>query len=534
VNALKNQVGTAMVWSVIARGGRFVLGLLSSIIVVRSLGAHDYGVLSLVRSMLMFAVILAGGGMGQALLKYLPSIRVTGDPAEARRLVRRAVVVNLALWAALAAAAYVGRHAVEGLFDFQGLGIVLAAATALMVFEVFFALINRILEAAYDTRRLSIASLASHAVYIAALLVVLPFGWGVLGVLAAAAAGNAVACLALVARVRTNLAAGATRVTGATGTTGATGATGTAGATGPSGAAAPAGEARTVTAGRLLRFSAPVVAVGVLIQVVWRQSETLFLGYFRTASEAGFFDLAYRLPQTTLEFVPTAVWPLVMAGFSELYARNASDLRIAIDRYYRMLFLLCTPICMTGIILGGKMVPILYGVEMAPAAIPAQIFFAIFTLSFFGTPLSMSLYVLEKTHVILIVYVCLAAVNVGLDILLIPTYGVAGAVVPVSLVTAASPFVYRAIVGRWVRDITIPLKFIGKTFLASGPVLLLAPFVRYITGVLHLAVAFVAAGVLIGVGLRLFRVVGKKELDMLGAVPIPLASRLLKLIATSQ
>jgi O-antigen/teichoic acid export membrane protein len=537
VNALKNQVGTAMVWSVIARGGRFVLGLLSSIIVVRSLGAHDYGVLSLVRSILMFAVIVAGGGMGQALLKYLPSIRVTGDPEEARRLVRRAVVVNLALWAALAAAAYVERHAVEGLFDFQGLGIVLAAAAALMVFEVFFALIARILEAAYDTRRLSIASLASHVVYIAALLVVLPLGWGVLGVLVAAAAGNAVACLALVARVRTNLAAGATRATETTGTTrvtGATGATGGVGATGPSGAAAPAGEAGTLTAGRLLRFSAPVVAVGVLIQVVWRQSETLFLGYFRTASEAGFFDLAYRLPQTMLEFVPTAVWPLVMAGFSEVYARNASDLRIAIDRYYRMLFLLCTPICMTGIVLGGKMVPILYGVEMAPAAIPAQIFFAVFTLSFFGTPLSMSLYVLEKTHVILIVYVCLAAVNVGLDILLIPTYGVAGAVVPVSLVTAASPFVYRAIVGRWVRDITIPLKFIGKTFLASGPVLLLAPFVRHITGVLHLAVAFVAAGVLIGVGLKLFRVVGKKELDMLGAVPVPLANRLLRLIATSQ
>jgi O-antigen/teichoic acid export membrane protein len=289
-----------------------------------------------------------------------------------------------------------------------------------------------------------------------------------------------------------------------------------------------------VTAARLFRFSAPLVAIGVLIQVVWRQSETLFLGYFRTASEAGFFDLAYRLPQTTLEFVPTAVWPLVMAGFSEVYARNASDLRIAIDRYYRMLFLLCTPICLTGIVLGGRIVQILYGAEMEAAAIPAQVFFGIFTLSFFGTPLSMTLYVLEKTHVILIVYVCLAAVNVGLDVLLIPAYGVTGAIVPVTLVTAASPIVYRVIAGRYVDNIRIPLKFIGRTFLASMTVLLLVPVLGYVTGPWQLIVAFVAAGVLIVTGMKLFRVVGKKELEMLGAVPIPLANRILKFIAASQ
>jgi len=393
---------------------------------------------------------------------------------------------------------------------------VVTAAVALTLFELFFLLISRTLEAGYATRRLSVASLTSHVVFIAALLVVLPRGWGVLGVLAAAAGGNAVACLIMVVRVRRSLALGGP------------------GAGDDAPGAEPDPKGVRVSAGRLLRFSAPLVATGFLIQVVWRQSETLFLGYFRTAAEAGFFDLSYRLPQTALEFVPVAVWPLVMAGFSEVYARNASDLRVAIDRYYRMLFLLCTPICVTGIVLGGRLVPILYGVDMEPAAIPAQLFFGIFTISFFGTPLSMTLYVLEKTHVILIVYVCLAAVNIGLDLLLIPAYGVVGAVVPVSLVTAASPFVYRIIVGRYVEDVRIPMKFIGKTFLASGAVLLLVPFVGYIDGPLQLAGAAVAAGVLILFGFKMFRVVGKKELEMLGAVPIPFANRVLKFIAASK
>lgn len=514
MSSLRHQVGSAMLWSVIARAGRFMLGIASSIIVVRSLGAHDYGVLSLLRNILMFAVILAGGGMGQALLKFLPSFRVGADTGAAHRLVRRALAVNLLLWTLLVGVAYACRQPIERLFPYEGLGVAVATAVALSLFEVLFRLISRILEAGYDTRRLSVASLASHIVFIAALLMVLPRGWGVLGVFVAAAAGNAVACAMLVVRVRRSLAGPSPESAGE----------GRGEDTGGSGRA-------PLSAGRLLRFSAPLVAIGFLIQVVWRQSETLFLGHFRTAAEAGYFDLAYRLPQLALEFVPTAVWPLVMAGFSEVYARNATDLRVAIDRYYRMLFLLCAPICAAGIVLGGRAVPILYGTEMTPAAIPVQLFFGIFTVSFLGTPLSMTLYVLEKTYVILIVYLSLAVVNVGLDLLFIPAFGVVGAIVPVSLVTAASPVIYRVIVGRHVDGVRIPMRFIGKTFLASGTVFLLLPVADRIDSLLPLAVATVVAFVLILFGFKLLRVIGKKELEMLGAVPIPLANRVLRFIA---
>jgi len=518
LSPLKNQVGSAMVWSVVARGGRFALGLLSSVIVVRSLGAYDYGVLSIVRNILMFTVILAGAGLGQACLKFLPALRVARDGAGAARLVRTALAVSLLVWAALVVSTYFGRHAIESLFPYEGLGLILALAVALSLFEVFFALIARILEASYDTRRLSLTSLVSHGVFICALLVVLPRGWGVAGVIAAAAAGHAVAVIVLTAKVKSSVSRiGEIDEVGEVNEVGAVDAVD-----------------KGISFKRLARYSLPLVLVGVLVQVVWRQSETLFLAHFRSAEETGFFDLAYRLPQTMLEFVPTAVWPLVMAGFSEVHARDASRLPIAIDRYYRMLFLLITPICMTGIVLGGRMVAVLYSDTYLPAAIPTQLFFAVFTLSFFGTPLSMTLYVLEKTHVILIVYVCLAVLNVGLDLVLIPRYGVTGAIVPVALVTAASPFIYRALVRRYVDGVRIPLVFIGKTFLASGFVVLLAPFTRYITGWLELAAAFLAAAVLIVLGYKLVRVVGRKEMDMLGAVPFPLANRLLKFIAASQ
>lgn len=503
MNSTTSQVGTAMMWSVFARAGRFLLGLGSSVIVVRSLGDHDYGVLSLIRTLLLFVMIVSGAGLGQAILKFLPALRVEKGVAGTRALVRTVVLINMLIWAILVIAAYLGRHAIENVFGFDGFSVLIAAAVALSLFELFFTVITQILNARYDTKMLGFASLASHAVYIGLLLVTLPMGWGVLGVVGAAAGGNLVACVMLVGRVVGGFSGDDREDSG-----------------------------YRITGGRLARVSVPFALIGILNFLVWRQSETMFLAYFRSASETGFFDLAYRVPQTVLEFVPGTVWPLVMAGISEVYSRNADNIRIAVDRYYRMLFLLCAPISVTGIVISGKMVPILFGEAMAPAAVPTQIFFGIFTLSFFCSPLSMTLFVIEKTHVNLVIYVCLAAANVVLDLLLIPKFGVAGAIAPVAVVILLSPLIYRAVLGRYVEGIRIPLRFIGKCFLASSVVLVLVPFLGLVNGVLELVVAVVVAAALVIVGFKLVRVLGREELSMLGAVPVPMVDKLLKFMSS--
>ncbi|MEJ2722730.1 MAG: oligosaccharide flippase family protein [bacterium] len=350
----------------LAKTARFVLGLASSIIVVRALGDYDYGVLSLVRAVLAFVMIIAGFGLGQSLLKFLPVFKVANDRRAARALVRRVVFIQFLVWAVLLAVCYLFADRFESVFEFAGVGAFLWIAVALGLFELTLRLVTQVLQAYYDTKLLSIANVVSHVVFIAGLLVLLPGGLGIVGVLAAAALGNAVGTLMVVRRT-----VGYFRITDGT------------------------SRSSGVDRARILRFSLPFAVIGVLNIIVWRQSEVLFLAHFRGAEETGFFDLAYRLPQTLLEFVPGTVWPIIMAGFSEVYAKDAKDLNKAIDKYYKMLFILCAPLCVMGMVLGGKIVPILFSETMAPAAIPTQIFFAIFTVSFFGTPLSMSLYALR-------------------------------------------------------------------------------------------------------------------------------------------
>lgn len=503
------RVGAAIFWSVFAKAARFVLGLASSVIVVRGLGEHDYGVLSLVRTVLAFVVVVATVGLGQSLLKFVPVLRVAGNRRQARRLVTQVFVVQTAVWAVLFLGVYAFRHRLETLFGWDGLGVMLVAGVALAVFELYFNLITQTLNAHYDTKMLSMASVTAHVLFIAGLLVALPRGWGVVGVLAAGAVGQFAASLMMLGKLSRTLAGDAT-----------------------GGGGASAGEAAGVERGRLLRFSWPFALIGLLNMIVWRQSETLFLAHYRGAVETGFFDLAYRLPQTILEFVPGTIWPIVLAGFSEVYARNSGQLTKAIDRYYRMLFLLSTPICLLGITLGGRIIPILFGEAMAPAAVPTQLFFGIFIVSFFGTPLSMALYVLEKTYLNMLVYVVLAVINVGLDIVLIPRFGIAGAIIPVAFVIVLTPFVYRWIVGKLVTGVAIPMKFIGRCFLASSPALLMWPFLSLVRGIPELIIAFVLGGGLILLTVKRLKLIGKDEADVLGSIPIPAARKIVQFVST--
>jgi O-antigen/teichoic acid export membrane protein len=182
--------------------------------------------------------------------------------------------------------------------------------------------------------------------------------------------------------------------------------------------------------------------------------------------------------------------------------------------------------------LGGRMVPILFGVDMAPAAMPTQFFFGIFTISLFSTPLSMSLYVMEKPHINLLVYAGLAIINVGLDLVLIPRYGVMGAMIPVAVVIFLQPFVYGVVVKRMVGAVRIPFRFIGKCFLASSPVLLLIPALRFVDSVVTLLLAGVISVAIVTVAFKKVRVLGSEEVNMIGAVPVPMVDRFLKFMSS--
>jgi O-antigen/teichoic acid export membrane protein len=114
----------------------------------------------------------------------------------------------------------------------------------------------------------------------------------------------------------------------------------------------------------------------------------------------------------------------------------------------------------------------------------------------------MALYVLEKTHVNLLIYAFLAVLNVGLDLVLIPKYGVYGAMVPVAIAILLQPFLYYAAVRRVDPGVSIPLAFIGRCFAASAFAVVMVPVLSLWGGAGGLIIAAIAGTVALVLGYR--------------------------------
>jgi O-antigen/teichoic acid export membrane protein len=503
----REKVAGAIPWTVAPRIIQLVASLFTSILIVRVLGKFDYGTLSVLRPILIVAIVIIGFGMGQALNRFIPELRITNQASQARRLLYRSLLVQSGVWfvfcLTLIALRPILRERIPTYADLFILGVGLGMT------EVAAGTVSQYAIASYRTGAMALATGLGALIQAAGTGMLLYLGMRVPGVLLGTAAGFAANTLFLAWLLQRGAAA---RLGPSTSLPSSPG---------PPASEASAGRDRTFPWSRLLPYALPWVPNNILTFVVWRQSETFLLGILRTREEAGLFDLAYKLPQLVLEFVPGAVYPLVLAGFAETATVARERMGQVITSFYRLLFFAVAPLSVLGFALGDVLLARMYGATMASAGPYCQAFFIIFALSFFGTPLSMTVYVVEKVWVNLLLNVGYAVVTVGLDLLLIPRYGLLGATIPTGIVTALTPLVRYYIARRYLEVIKIPWGFIGRAYLASSPLLLLfwaKTWVRSTSGLALLLL--VAAGAALFF-YRIFRVLGPEERAMIERSGIP-------------
>ena len=492
------KIAKAMSWSVVARVTRFAAGIAANIIIVRSLGAHGWGVLSVLKSFVGFAFVMIMLGLGNAMLKYTPAMRVRGAVGRFFDTFKRLILLQVGVWLLLLILTRLFSEDLDSIYAgrIEHFSYYLFFAIAFVLFEVFMVLITNMLQSWYETKSLALVIFYSNLGYIVILMLFIKSGFGIIGILAAGGIVNLAASLALFPTVRNLFHSEAST-----------------------------GDA-SVGVGKIMKFSLPFVVTGILNQIVWRQSEVIFLGHFHGAELAGFFGLAYRFPQLLLEFIPLTIWPIVMAGTSEAYEEDAANLPKAIELYYKLLYILVIPVAALGFAISKSIIPILYGETMAPAALFAQLFFVVFSYSFLYTPLSLALYVLEKSWVNMIIFLILAVVNVGLDLALIPKYGLWGAFIPVSIVLLLGVFLFFYALRRFRKDVRVPVFFIAKCYAAAIPAFLIAVADAKWSSPFAVALQFIAGAVLLVAGFRFFKVIGSEEKELMLRLPIPFKEKI--------
>jgi O-antigen/teichoic acid export membrane protein len=490
------KVSGAVTWTLIGKLVRFATSFVTSILIVRHLGTEDYGVLAIVRVAVAFIAIPAGVGMGQALLRFLPELAVSAAGRGGRRLLTIGAAVQVAAWGVLVLGVYLTRGHFDRFFH-EEISSFLLLGTSLLLIGSLRGFFDSALIASYEARRLTWLGAAGSTVLLVLTWGFLRGGLGIPGILVAAALAEVIPVI--------GGAIWAFR--------------------------AYTGRDLGIAPARLVTYSMPFVLLTFLNMLTWKQTETLLLGHFFSASEAGIFDVAYKLPQQILEFVPESIWALVMAAMSEAYTKNPEALRRSIDVYYRLLFFVVAPTSVFGMILGDRLITVLYGAEWAQAGVLCQLFFGIFSLTFLGTPLSMAIYVLEKSWANFLLALLFAIVNLSLDLLLIPRFGLAGAVIPVAIAIGISPLARWMTLRRFLSDVTIPWGFIGRAYLVSAPILLVLPLKRYVHDVPSLAAASLACVALVVGAMRLVGLLSRSDREMIARSNLPMKGALLRVFA---
>ena len=184
---------------------------------------------------------------------------------------------------------------------------------------------------------------------------------------------------------------------------------------------------------RIVSFSVPLIFVGFLREIMhW--SDSFFIGHFSGEYYVGLYNAAHPVAYILL-LVILSLNSLFFPVASELYTKgNTKDLREVYITLTRWIFMVTFPLFLLLGFFAEDFLTVLFGANYSPAHNALLILcFGTFVNAFFGA-VGVLLQVYEKQNFIFKVQFMAAVLNVILNTLLIPVYGIEGA----ACATAAS------------------------------------------------------------------------------------------------
>jgi O-antigen/teichoic acid export membrane protein len=277
--------------------------------------------------------------------------------------------------------------------------------------------------------------------------------------------------------------------------------------------AAPMESATRKTA---LKFALTVAGVLVVEYFLWRESEVMFLGAFRPAEEVGFYSLAVKLPYMAMTLIPSVFGMVLLPSITEQFGRGDMDrLRTIYLSAARYLMILALPLAAAGIALARPLVIVLYGSEYTPVILLMQVLFIPFAMMSIALAATSTIYGINQPSFILKVGLFLICLSIGLDLWLIPRYGMMGAAIGSSIPRLIAVPIYIRFASRRI-GVTWPLADTAKIVLASlitGAALFILQ--SYLNDILSLILSIPLGIAIYVVAILVLRAINSRDLETL-------------------
>lgn len=401
-------------WSVLTGVITTLAGLVTSIVVARSLGPILMGEYSYWMWVVAVLPMFFGVGLSQATLKFAAALLAGGQRDLAASLVR--ALLKIALMIAVTVAT--GLLLVSVLSASAIQVAICALIAVLIVLGGVTGVLGSAVHAAMDYRFATAVALLLSGGQVILILIALRTGSGVVGLLAAMVASAAVSVL-LQARWFM-------RVYGR-------------------------GPRHTLPAdlrAAIVKYCRSLTGLSVLDAVAWSRSEILFLRLFAGPDQIAFYSLACGISGRLIMAATLITHPMVpaLAGLHRLNdARRMSQIYNAAVRYVAVLTF---PLVLGGIFFARPLVTLLYGVQYDGVAVPLAITAIASLASALAIACSAALYAIGRPDFLVRVNVFLALADLLASLILIPKYGAIGAalanaIAPMATLIVAAVFLER-------------------------------------------------------------------------------------------
>jgi O-antigen/teichoic acid export membrane protein len=433
------RFGRGLVWNqasrVIELGAAYAL----SVVAARALGPTMFGVYSVAMSAVTLSYFATSLGLNEVLNVHVPRLRE--QPGRVAFLLRALFAQRVVIAALLALGFAIGAPWVAKVWREPALGPLLRVGAIYVFFYNVSLLLEYFHMGAYEVPRVSRARILVQLLGLAAALAALAQHWPATRLLAALAASAAlgVAWLAWGARH------------------------------------ALRGPGEPFDLGSLRAFGLTVWATNFLTFFLGRQSDVLLVGFFRPGTaEAGCYAAASLLVNLLASALLMGSEGVSLAAFSELDLRvdrgglgRLWSLHLKIDQ------LLSVPLLIFGARFAPDIVGSIYSKSFTPAALLLQSYVAAWVLARItggGTNMTL-LYAINRPRLPLVLYGVCGLANLGLNLVLVPRYGAAGAVLGTGLAIVGSSVASCLLVARHTGTAP-PFGFSLRLLVACGAALL--------------------------------------------------------------
>ena len=368
------------------------IGLASIAVLTRYLGPGDYGRYTLALTYMQLFAVLADAGLFAIVVR-----EISRDPDRTERLVGNTLTLRLLL----AAAAFALAALVSLLLPYEAdvrLAILLAGLP--LLFGMLNSAFVTVLQSRLQMGRAVVGDVAGRAVALAAVGLVAALDLGFLAVMGTAAAGALATALVTMLLTR--------RVV----------------------ALRPRSEPAVWR--RLLVMALPL-GLALAVNELYFRADTLIISLYEPYDQVGLYTLAFRMLELTLVFGTvflTTTFPLLSQAVADDEPRARRTIQLSTDLFVA----LGAPMVIGGLVLAPELVELAAGRDFEDASTPLRILLGAGALAWVNGVFGYALIAKDRQLSALWLNVGALAFNVGLNLALVPVYGI----VVAAVVTVAS------------------------------------------------------------------------------------------------